>query len=260
MLQTSTSPQASIPTGEGLQFENSTLRSEEHPERPPVRSFSVADRCWSVAFRIPPLTGIRLTDNTLTFGSKPLNHSADGARAAPKQLEILSSLKRKAAEQPLSMTQNLLWSPWLELFNVAERQLPDLHNIQKQTPPGSLFYPGPAPQLAETNLSSSTTTRQKKSDELNEVTSTVRTEMKSFSTIVKNCPATLTRKTIEAAVKSACDKDDRSKNIIIYGIEESSDEVLRDKVENVLQEINETVSELGFNVLETIVPVLLNFP
>ena len=81
---------------------------------------------------------------------------------------------------------------------------------------------------------------EKKSDELNEVTSTVKTEMKSFSTIVKkNCPATLTKKTIEAAVKSACDKEDRSKNIIIYGIEESSDEVLRDKVENVLQEINE---------------------
>ncbi|KAL5260733.1 hypothetical protein ACHWQZ_G010775 [Mnemiopsis leidyi] len=81
---------------------------------------------------------------------------------------------------------------------------------------------------------------EKKSDELNKVTSTVKTEMKSFSTIVKkNCHATLTKKTIEAAEKSARDKDDRSKNIIIYGIEESSDEVLRDKVENVLQEINE---------------------
>ena len=40
--------------------------------------------------KIPHST--QLTDNTLTFGSKPHNHPADGA--APKQLEILSSLKK----------------------------------------------------------------------------------------------------------------------------------------------------------------------
>jgi hypothetical protein len=81
---------------------------------------------------------------------------------------------------------------------------------------------------------------EKKSAELNTVKSTVQTEMKSYSAIVKkNCPPSLTRKTIEAAVKSACDKEDRSKNVIIYGLDETSGEVLPDKVGKVLKEINE---------------------
>ena len=81
---------------------------------------------------------------------------------------------------------------------------------------------------------------ERKSVVLNEVKSTVQTEVKSFSSIVKkNCPPTLSKKTVEAAVKSVCDKEDRSKNIIIYGIEETSGEMLPDKVEKVLQEIDE---------------------
>ena len=80
----------------------------------------------------------------------------------------------------------------------------------------------------------------KKSDDLNEVKCTVQTEIKSFSSIVKkSCPATLSKKTIEAAVKSFSDKEDRSKNLIIYGIEETSGEVLGDKVGKVLEEIDE---------------------
>ena len=81
---------------------------------------------------------------------------------------------------------------------------------------------------------------ERKSVVLNEVKSTVQTEVKSFSSIVKkNCPPTLSKKTVEAAVKSVCDKEDRSKNIIIYGIEENSGEMLPDKVEKVLQEMDE---------------------
>ena len=81
---------------------------------------------------------------------------------------------------------------------------------------------------------------EKKSDELKEVKSTVQTEIKSFSSIVKkNIPSTVTRKTIEAAVKSVCDQEDRSKNVIIYGIEESISEVLTDEVGKVLEEIDE---------------------
>ena len=80
----------------------------------------------------------------------------------------------------------------------------------------------------------------KKSDDLNEVKCTVQTEIKSFSSIVKkSCPATLSKRTIEAAVKSFSDKEDRSKNLIIYGIEETSGEVLGDKVGKVLEEIDE---------------------
>ena len=81
---------------------------------------------------------------------------------------------------------------------------------------------------------------KKRSDELQEVKSTVQTELKSYSSMVKkNCSTTLTKKTIESAVKSACQQEDRSKNIIIYGIEETSGEVLQNRVEKVLGEIDE---------------------
>ena len=80
----------------------------------------------------------------------------------------------------------------------------------------------------------------KSSDELKEVKSTVQDEMKSYSSIVKkNFPTPLTRKTIEAAVKSVCDQEDRSRNLIIYGIEETYGEVLVDRVKKVLEEIDE---------------------
>ena len=49
---------------------------------------------------------------------------------------------------------------------------------------------------------------ERKSVVLNEVKSTVQTEVKSFSSIVKkNCPPALSKKTIEAAVKTVCDKE-----------------------------------------------------
>ena len=49
---------------------------------------------------------LSLSDNSLTLGSKPHTHPADDA--APQRREVLSSLKRKAAEQPLSVNQNLI--------------------------------------------------------------------------------------------------------------------------------------------------------
>ncbi|KAL5264664.1 hypothetical protein ACHWQZ_G005671 [Mnemiopsis leidyi] len=106
---------------------------------------------------------------------------------------------------------------------------------------------------------------EKKSNELNEVTSTVRTEIKSFSTIAKkNCPATFTKKTIEAAVKSACDKDDRStlsSTVLRRAAMKCSEIKLRTFYRKSMRsQWLETVSKLGFNVLETSVPILLNFP
>jgi hypothetical protein len=44
---------------------------------------------------------------------------------------------------------------------------------------------------------------------------------------------------IRAAVKSATDSEDRSRNIIVYGIEETDNEVLPDTVSDILQEIGE---------------------
>ncbi|KAL5270987.1 hypothetical protein ACHWQZ_G001586 [Mnemiopsis leidyi] len=47
---------------------------------------------------------LALADNSLTLGTQPHNHSADGS--VPARQEVLLSLKRKAADQPLSATQD----------------------------------------------------------------------------------------------------------------------------------------------------------
>ena len=49
---------------------------------------------------------LALSDQTLPLGAQPHNHDADGT--APQRREVLNSLKRKAADQPLSATQNLI--------------------------------------------------------------------------------------------------------------------------------------------------------
>ena len=64
---------------------------------------------------------LNLTDNSLILGSKPHNHPAD--TAAPQRREVLSTLKRKAAEQPLSVTQNIL-SEVLADFTPETNQTP----------------------------------------------------------------------------------------------------------------------------------------
>ncbi|KAL5256015.1 hypothetical protein ACHWQZ_G011286 [Mnemiopsis leidyi] len=46
---------------------------------------------------------LALADNSLTLGTQPHNHSADGS--VPARQEVLLSLKRKAADQPLSATR-----------------------------------------------------------------------------------------------------------------------------------------------------------
>ena len=64
--------------------------------------------------------------------------------------------------------------------------------------------------------------------------------MQSFSSVLKkNIKPVICQKTIKAAVKSVSDEEDRSKNVIIYGIEEKAGEDLLSKVETVLQEIDE---------------------
>ena len=80
----------------------------------------------------------------------------------------------------------------------------------------------------------------KREEELKAVQTTVETKMKSYaSKVSKNCPAPLTTKKIEAAVRKVVDKDDRSKNVIIYGIVESQNENLQGKVEEVLENTGE---------------------
>ncbi len=80
----------------------------------------------------------------------------------------------------------------------------------------------------------------KREEELKAVHTTVEKEMKSYSSAVtKNCSAALSTKKIEAAVRKVVDKEDRSRNVVIYGLEESGNEKLQEKVESVLGRIGE---------------------
>ena len=49
----------------------------------------------------------------------------------------------------------------------------------------------------------------------------------------------MTPKTIEAAVQKVADKEERSKNVIIYGLKEEKEEKLKNRVEEVLAEIGD---------------------
>ena len=57
-----------------------------------------------------------LSDHTLTLGTQPHNHSADGDALARQ--EVLTSLKRKAANQPLSATQNPISETFADMTSV----------------------------------------------------------------------------------------------------------------------------------------------
>jgi hypothetical protein len=76
--------------------------------------------------------------------------------------------------------------------------------------------------------------------ELKAVQNTVQTEMRSYSSVVaKSCSAALAPKKIKAAVRKVIDKDDRSRNVIIYGLEKTGDEKLNNKVETVLKALSD---------------------
>ena len=80
----------------------------------------------------------------------------------------------------------------------------------------------------------------KREEEIKAVQNTVKKEMKTYSAVVeKSCSVALSTKKIEAAVRKVADEEDRSKNIIVYGAEESLDENIEEKVEKVLEEIGE---------------------
>ncbi len=72
------------------------------------------------------------------------------------------------------------------------------------------------------------------------VQTTVKSEMQSYSSAVtKSCAAALAPKRIHAAVQKVAEKEDRDKNVIIYGVEEKSGEQPQDKLQEILTEINE---------------------
>jgi len=80
----------------------------------------------------------------------------------------------------------------------------------------------------------------KQEEQLSAVKTTVTTEMKTYSAAVsKSCTAALAPKKIQAAVMKVADTNERSKNVIVYGLEEKTNEQLQNKIEEVLVEIGE---------------------
>ena len=92
---------------------------------------------------------------------------------------------------------------------------------------------------------------EKRDKELTSLTTAVEKEMKSVQNVVleemktyssalsKTCAAALAPKKIRAAVKTVSDKEDRTRNVVIYGLEESNEESLEEEVANVLKQIEE---------------------
>ena len=81
---------------------------------------------------------------------------------------------------------------------------------------------------------------EKKDAEISSVQSTVKEEIKTYSAAVsKSCSAALAPKKIQAAVRKVTEKNDRSKNLIIYGVNEEKSEVLEKRVTEILDEIEE---------------------
>ena len=77
-------------------------------------------------------------------------------------------------------------------------------------------------------------------EELKTVQTTVQTEIKSYSAAVsKSCSVAFSEKKLQAAVKSVTDKEDRNRNIIMYGVEETAGEDLPNKASAILEEIEE---------------------
>lgn len=113
---------------------------------------------------------------------------------------------------------------------------------------------------------------EKQDEQLKSVKATVETEMKSYSSVVKSemesysaavsksCSAALAPKKLQAVVQKATEKNERSQNVIIYGLSEEVNEDLPAKVETVLAEIGEKpvikdCSRVGTNGTDSIRPV-----
>ena len=95
-----------------------------------------------------------------------------------------------------------------------------------------------------TNIMLQSEVIQKKEVEINcmreTMQNTIKNEITSYATVLsKSRAAALAPNKISKAMKSAVDRDDRKKNAIIYGLSETEGEVVANKVEEVLSQLNE---------------------
>ena len=76
--------------------------------------------------------------------------------------------------------------------------------------------------------------------EMKSVQSTVQSELKSYSSVLqKKCSEALAPRKIAAAVHSVKNKEDRSANLVVFGVAEEEDEELEPKVQEILEHLNE---------------------
>ena len=82
---------------------------------------------------------------------------------------------------------------------------------------------------------------QKQREQLSEVSATVQNEMKSYCDIVKtNCSnVVVTPDRIKSVVKSVNEEDDRSKNILVFGLKEEEKENLTAVVSDLIESVGE---------------------
>ncbi len=80
----------------------------------------------------------------------------------------------------------------------------------------------------------------KQEENLQSVKKTVETELRSYSSVVeKSCTEALKPQKLAAVVKTVTDKEDRSGNIVVFGLPEEENEVVEDKVIQILEQLQE---------------------
>ena len=85
-----------------------------------------------------------------------------------------------------------------------------------------------------------------KNDQLQSVTTTVQSEMKSYCDIVKkSCKKTaVTQEKLTKAVKTVVEEEDRGKNLMVFGLKEDKEEDLTAKVDKIFNSVGEKLCVL----------------
>jgi hypothetical protein len=78
-----------------------------------------------------------------------------------------------------------------------------------------------------------------KNEQLKSVKTTIQTEMKSYANVVEKSGAISDKKIVTAIEKLSVPKDDRSKNLIVFGVEEEQEEAVEQRVIDILAHLDE---------------------
>ena len=80
----------------------------------------------------------------------------------------------------------------------------------------------------------------KKDEELGIVSQTVQKELKTYSSALQqSCSTALSPKNIATAVKTITKEEDRTKEVVVFGVEEETDECVTTKVSGILEQLDE---------------------